>query len=286
MSPHLARKGQPISRGVGTQEAVSAGIDVSKAVVDVAVRPGDERRRLVRDEDGPRELASRLSALGHTRVVLEASGGLELPLVAALAATSLPVVVVNPRQVRDFARATRKLAKTDTLDAAVLAHFADAVRPALRPLRREETQALTDLVTRRHQLITMPVAEQNRRRAASAAARPQIEVHVDRLETEFRRVDDELRQTLQRSPHWRERDELLRSVPRVGAQLSPTLMAQLPELGGLDRRRIAALGGLTIRQLLSDAAMIAIPAIAVAQCLAKWLIDLVDSHWSRPGIQC
>ena len=164
MSPHLARKGRPGSSGAETQEAVFAGIDVSKAVVDVAVRPGDERWRLGCDEDVLRELASSLSAIDPVRILLEASGGLELPLVAALAATSLPVVVVNPRQVRDFARATGKLAKTDTLDAAVLAHFADAVRPALHPLRDAETQTLADLVACRHQPFTMPVAETHRRR--------------------------------------------------------------------------------------------------------------------------
>ena len=125
----------------------------------------------------------------------------------------------------------------------MLAHFADAVRPALRPLRDAETQALTDLVARRHQLIAVTVAEKNRRRTAGAGVRPRIEAHISWLEEEVRVVDDELRQTLQSSPHWRERDELLRSVPGVGEQLSLTLMAQLPELGSLDRRRIAGLVG-------------------------------------------
>lgn len=179
-------------------------------------------------------------ALRPTLILVEASGGLELPLAAALAGEALPVVAVDPRQVRDFARATGQLAKTDALDAAVLAHFADAVRSSLRPLRDAETQALTDLVARRHQLIAMLVAEKNRRGSASAAVLPRLEAHIAWLEDELRALDDELRQTLQRSPHWRERDELLRSVPGVGEQLSLTLMAHLPELGSLDRRQIAA----------------------------------------------
>ncbi|MYB21349.1 MAG: IS110 family transposase [Chloroflexi bacterium] len=225
------------------QALVFVGVDVSKASVDVALRPSNERWRLARDDEGTRDLVARLLALRPTLIVAEASGGLELPLVAALAAEALPVVVVNPRQVRDFARATGKLAKTDALDAAVLAHFADAVRPALRPLRDAETQALTDLMARRHQLIAMLVSEKNRRGVASAAVLPRLEAHISWLEDELRALDVELRQTLQRSPHWRERDELLRSVPGVGEQLSLTLLAHLPELGNLDRRQIAALVG-------------------------------------------
>jgi len=226
-----------------SQALVFVGLDVSKASVDVALRPSNERSRVARDDEGTRDLVARLQALRPTLIVAEASGGLELPLVAALAAAALPVVVVNPRQVRDFARATGKLAKTDALDAAVLAHFADAVRPALRPLHDAETQALTDLVARRHQLIAMLVSEKNRRGSASAAVLPRLEAHISWLEDELRASDDELRETLQRSPHWRERDELLRSVPGVGEQLSLTLMANLPELGSLDRRQIAALVG-------------------------------------------
>ena len=144
------------------QEAVYVGIDVAKAQVDVAVRPTDERWEVPRDEAGIRKLVSHLKALEPVMVLLEASGGLELPLVAALASASLSVVVVNPRQVRDFARATGTLAKTDALDAAVLAHFAEAVRPPVRPLRDAETQVLNSLVARRHQVTTMLVSEKNR----------------------------------------------------------------------------------------------------------------------------
>ena len=144
------------------QESTYVGIDVAKAQVDIAVRPTGQRWAISYDESGGRELVSRLKTLKPAMVLLEASGGLELPLVAALASAALPVVVVNPRQVRDFARATGTLAKTDALDAAVLAHFADSVRPTVRPLRDAETQVLNSLVTRRHQVVTMLVSEKNR----------------------------------------------------------------------------------------------------------------------------
>ena len=162
---------------------------------------------------------------------------------AALAADALPVVVVNPRQVRDFARATGKLAKTDALDAAVLAHFAEAVQPPVRPLRDAETQVLNSLAARRHQVMTMLVSEKNRlSSAATLAVRPRIEAHMAWLERELDDLDKSLRQTLRQSPVWREKDDLLRSVPGVGEQLSLTLLAYLPELGTLDRRQIAAPG--------------------------------------------
>ena len=177
-------------------------------------------------------------------MVLGASGGLELPLVAALAVEAMPVVVVNPRQVRDFARATGKLAKTDTLDAAVLAHFGEAVRPPVRPLRDSESQLLHSLVARRHQLVTMLVSEKNRLSAATTVAvRPSIESHIEWLERELNDLDADLRQTIRRSPVWREKDKLLRTVPGVGEQVSLTLLAYLPELGTLDHRQIAALVG-------------------------------------------
>ena len=187
---------------------------------------------------------SQMKRLEPAMVLVEASGGLELPLVAALALEELAVVVVNPRQVRDFARATGKLAKTDALDAAVLAHFAEAVRPPMRPLRDSETQVLNSQVARRHQLMTMLVSEKNRLGSATTAAvRQRIEVHIEWLERELNDLDEDLRQTLRRSPVWREKDDLLRTVPGVGEQLSLALLAYLPELGTLDRRQIAALVG-------------------------------------------
>ena len=153
------------------------------------------------------------------------------------------MVVVNPRQVRDFAKATGTLAKTDALDAGVLAHFADVVRPDVRPLKDAETQALNSLTARRRQVMTMLVSEKNRLRNAIGAVSPRIEAHIAWLEQELSDLDKGLRQTLRRSPVWREKDDLLRTVPGVGPQLSLTLLAHLPALGTLDRKQIAALVG-------------------------------------------
>ena len=226
------------------QESIFVGIDVAKAQLDVAVRPAADRWEVSHDDAGIGELVSQLKSLGPAMVLVEASGGLELPLVAALASEELPVVVVNPRQVRDFARATGKLAKTDALDAAVLAHFAEAVRPPVRPLRDAETQVLNSLVARRHQVMTMLVSEKNRLGSATTVTvRPRIEAHIGWLERELSDLDESLRRTLSQSPVWREKDNLLRTVPGVGEQVSLTLLTYLPELGTLDRRQIAALVG-------------------------------------------
>ena len=219
------------------------GIDVSKAHLDVAVRPAGKRWVLPYDETGIEGLVPQIVDLGPTLVLLEATGGLEMPLVAALAAAALPVVVVNPRQVRDFAKATGTLAKTDALDAGVLAHFADVIRPDVRPLKDAETQVLNSLTARRHQVMTMLVSERNRLGSAIRAVIPRIEAHIAWLEQELSDLDQGLRQTLRRSPVWREKDDLLRTVPGVGEQLSLTLLANLPELGTLNRREVAALVG-------------------------------------------
>ena len=229
-------------------EARFVGIDVSKAQLDVAVRPTGKRWVLPYDETGIEGLIPQIVDLEPALVLLEATGGLELPLVAALAAAALPVVVVNPRQVRDFAKATGTLAQTDTLDAGVLAHFADAVRPDVRPLQDAATQVLNSLTARRHQVMTMLVSEKNRLGTACGAVSPRavsprIEAHIAWLEQELSDLDKGLRQTLRRSPVWREQDDLLRTVPGVGPQLSLTLLALLPELGTLDRKQIAALVG-------------------------------------------
>ena len=208
------------------QESIYVGIDVSKAQVDVAVRPTGQRWVVSYDETGLGELVSQMEDLGPSLVLLEASGGLELPLVAALAAAALPVVVVNPRQVRDFARATGTLAKTDALDAAVLAHFADVICPSVRPLRDAEAQVLNSLTARRHQVMTMLVSEKNRLGTAISAVRPRIEAHIVWLEQELDDLDEGLRQTLRQSPVWREKDDLLRTVPGVER-------AALPHAAGL-----------------------------------------------------
>ena len=225
------------------QKEIYVGIDVSKARVDVAVRPANCGWMVSNDDAGIRLLVSRLKTLELHMVVMESSGGLELPLVAALAAEGLPVVVVNPRQVRDFARATGKLAKTDALDAMVLAHFGEAVKPAVRPLRDAETQALNSLAARRHQVVSMLVSERNRLSVTATAVRPRIEAHIEWLQGELDDLDKDLRQTIRQSPAWREKDDLLRSVPGVGPQVSLTLLAYLPELGTLNRKQIAALVG-------------------------------------------
>ena len=210
--------------------------------MDVAVRPTGKRWTLPYDQTGIEGLIPQIVDLEPALVLLEATGGLELPLVAALAAAALPVVVVNPRQVRDFAKATGTLAKTDTLDAGVLAHFADAVRPEVRPLKDAETQVLNSLTARRHQVMTMLVSEKNRLGTAIGAVSPRIEAHIAWLEQELNDLDKGLRQTLRRSPVWREKDDLLRTVPGVGEQISLTLLANLPELGTLSWQ-IAALVG-------------------------------------------
>ena len=225
------------------QQDTYVGIDVAKAQLDVAVRPTDDGWEAPHDEAGISKLVCQLKTLQPVMVLLEASGGLELTLVAALTGAALPVVVVNPRQVRDFARATGKLAKTDSLDAAVLAHFAEAIRPPMRPVRDAETQVLNSLTARRHQVMTMLVSEKNRLGTASVAVRPRIEAHIAWLERELDDLDEGLRQTLRQSPVWREKDDFLRTVPGVGEQLSLTLLAHLPELGTLDRRQVAALVG-------------------------------------------
>ena len=222
---------------------IYVGIDVAKARLDVAIRPSGDRREIPNGEAGIAELVKEMQQLNPAALVLEASGGLELPLVVALAAASLPVVVVNPRQARDFAKATGKLAKTDSLDAAVLAHFAEALRPTVRTLPDAETRLLNSLVARRQQVMAMLVAERNRLSSAVITVRPRIETHIAWLKQELDDLDQTLRRTLRQSPLWREKDDLLRSVPGVGDQTSATLLACLPELGALDRRQIAALMG-------------------------------------------
>ena len=227
-----------------TETSRYVGIDVSQQWLDLAIRPADgPAQRVDNDTAGIDALVSQLEALAPTRIVLEATGGLERPLVAELAAAGLPMVVVNPRQVRDFARATGRLAKTDALDAAVLAHFAEAVPLQLRPLPDAETQHLRELLARRRQLVAMLVAEGQRCRAATPTLRAGIEAHIAWLTQERERIEDELQASIQDSPHLRAQDQLLQSVPGVGPQISRILLAQLPELGHIDRRQVAALVG-------------------------------------------
>ena len=221
---------------------VCVGIDVSQSQLDVAVRPG-ACFSVTNDEPGWTTVVAQLRRLAPVRIVLEATGGLEVPLAGALAADGLPVVVVNPRQVRDFARATGQLAKTDALDAQILAHFAEVIRPQIRPLPDAQTQALAALATRRRQLIEMLTAEKNRLRQASPSIRKSLRTHMAWLQRERTHLDTELAQAIQDSPVWREKDDLLRSVPGVGPVLTTTVLANLPELGTLTNKQIAALVG-------------------------------------------
>jgi len=225
------------------QKSSFIGIDVAKARLDVAIRPTGQQWQVAYTEKGIQELVEQITELHPTLVLLEASGGLELPMVAALAVANLPVVVVNPRQVRDFARATGKLAKTDALDAQVLAHFAEAIRPLPRSLPDTETQSLTALVARRNQVMSMLVAEKNRLRTSRPPVSQRIQLHIDWLEQELDEIDRDLKEMLRNSPVWREKENLLRTVPGVGPQLAVSILAYLPELGTLNRKRIAALVG-------------------------------------------
>jgi transposase len=223
------------------------GIDVAKGELVVATRPAGERWTVENDERGVRTLVERLRGETTELVVLEATGGYELVCVAALAAASLPVVVVNPRQVRDFARATGQLAKTDRIDADILALFAERVRPDVRALPDAEAQDLDALLTRRRQLLEMLQAERNRLGQVFGRGKQRVKkslkTHIAFLERELRVADTDLGNMVRRSPAWRERDDLLQSVPGVGKVLSFTLLADLPELGRLSRREIAKLVG-------------------------------------------
>ena len=219
------------------------GIDVARDRLDLAVRPTGEPWQVANDPAGHAALVARLRARRPRVIVLEATGGLERPLLAALGGAGLPVVAVNPRQVRDFARARGTLAKTDALDAQVLAHFAAAVQPPVRPLPTAATQQLAALVTRRRQLLVMRVAEQNRRASAPPAIRADIDAHLAWLRQALTAVDADLHQAIQANPRWRAQEDLLRGVPGVGPVASVTLLAELPELGTLNRKQIAALVG-------------------------------------------
>jgi len=219
------------------------GIDVAKATLDIASLPDGESWTVTNDDDGIHELAPRLVALAPTLIVLEATGGFESAVAAALAKLGLPVVIVNPRQVRDFAKALGRLAKTDALDATILAEFGQKVRPAPRALPDEAAQLLDALLTRRRQLIEMLTAEKNRLGFARGPVQRDITQHIRWLEKRLADVDGELHDAVTASPLWQAKDDLLRSVPGVGRVTSVTLLAELPELGRLSRREIASLVG-------------------------------------------
>ena len=225
------------------REEVFVGIDVSKAQLDVSLRPGGAHISFSNDDAGILALLSRLKPLKPSLIVLEATGGYERQAAVSLAASGLPVVVVNPRHVRDFARSTGQLAKTDRIDAAILSLFAERVRPEPRPLADDTAQYIEALMSRRRQVMQMLVAEKNRLGTAEPLVRKSIGKHIEWLKNELKDVDRDLDETIKKSPVWRAKDKLLQSAPGVGDGLSRTLISELPELGRLSHKQISALVG-------------------------------------------
>ena len=226
-------------------ERIFVGIDVAKDRLDVPVRPGGEAFAVARDGEGLERLIERLKGLEPALVVIEATGGFEIAVAAALSGAHMPLAVVNPRQIRDFARATGRLAKSDTLDAAAIALFAERIRPEPRPVADAQARALAELVARRRQLVEMIVAEGNRRRQARAKRlQKRLDAHLAWLQKEISQVESDLDDAVRASPAWRANENLLTSAPGVGNTTARSLIAEVPELGTLDRRKIAALVGL------------------------------------------
>jgi transposase len=224
-------------------DSVVVGIDVSKEFLDVLLLPSESKKRVANDESGCAELLAWLVSETPSKIVLESTGGLEMLAAGILSAASLPVVVVNPRQVRDFAKACGMLAKTDTLDARIIARFAQAVKPEIRPLKDELSQTLSALVARRRQLVDMMAAEKNRQSSAPRATRKSIDLHIAWLEKQIGSVDDDISTFIQSSPVWKAKGEILTSVKGIGDVTASTILAALPELGSLPRQKIAALVG-------------------------------------------
>jgi transposase len=219
------------------------GIDVSKDRLDVAAHPEPSSWSAPNDEEGIEDLVNRLLDLRPVCIVLEATGGLEMPALIALAVAGLPAVAVNPRQTRNFAKAAGLLAKTDRIDALVLARFAEAMKPEIRPILDAPAQELRALTVRRRQVIEMLTAEKNRRSMAPKPMVKEIDKHIAWLEKSLSRIKDDLHKTIRNSPVWREKDDLLQSAKGIGPTTSAVLIAELPELGRLDRWEIAKLVG-------------------------------------------
>jgi transposase len=219
------------------------GIDVSKDTLDVCAYPTQDTFRVPNSPDGLGELIKRLKPIEPRLIVFEATGGYETLAVSSLAVAGLPVVVVNPRQIRDFAKSIGRLAKTDVIDAGVIARFASAVRPELRPLKDSPSQELTGLVTRRRQIVDMIVAETNRLNAATRRNRRDIQAHIRWLQKRQDQIDDEIKRNIKNSPLWRTTDQILQSASGVGPATSAMLISCVPELGQLNRKKIACLIG-------------------------------------------
>ena len=226
-----------------SEDLIFVGIDVSKSRLDVHIRPTDQLSSHVYDEDGLRDIVALLVKMPPALILLEATGSLESRLVALLGSRGFPVVVINPRQVRDFARATGELAKTDEIDARILSLFAERIRPEVRPLPDEAARDFEAQLSRRRQVVDMIVAERQRLGTARPNVRKQIGKHVEYLERHLENIDRDLDQTIEKSPIWRAKEKVLRSVKGVGPILSRTLLAELPELGTLNRKQIAKLVG-------------------------------------------
>ncbi len=226
-----------------TGEAVCVGVDVAKSTLDLAVSNSKEARQFENDHEGIKSAVRYIASLKPTIIILEATGHFEMPLAAALQSSRLPVVIVNPRQVRDFARATGVLAKTDRIDARILALFGLQIKPEVRLLPDQKVRDMEGLLSRRRQLIEMLTAEHNRVLQAEDGIRRGIKIHIKWLEKAIAAITDELDSQIRSSPSWREKDDLLKSVPGVGKVVSTTLLIELPELGQLNRRKIAALVG-------------------------------------------
>ena len=222
---------------------IFVGIDVSKGWLDVAVHEQKETYRFSNDEAGIASLVKALKKLKPKLIVLEPTGGFEMLVVAELSQAGLPVAVVNGKRIRDFAKATGQIAKTDKLDARVLAHFAAAIQPEVRPLRTEEEEQLTALLTRRRQILDMLTVEKNRRVTVRAKMRADLEAHIHWLSDNLKELDQEIEEFVKGSPCWKEKNTLLQSVPGVGPVTSATMLGMLPELGILNRQEIAALVG-------------------------------------------
>jgi len=223
---------------------IFVGIDVSKSNLDVAINPSGEILRLANDPTSIESVVKKLRPLSPERIVVESTGGIEKPLVAALAEAQLNVAMVNPRRVRDYARAMGRLAKTDRIDCMVLAAFAANVDTRLTPLKTDEQQLMSALLARRRQLVQMLIEEKNRLASSPTTLRKEIKAHIDYIEKRITRCDDDIDKLITNSELWRAKDELLQSVPGVGPVVSHTLLAGLPELGTIDRKKIGTLMGL------------------------------------------
>jgi transposase len=219
------------------------GVDVSKEQLDVNLLPSNETKQFSNDDAGINTLIKLLKRIDPALIVFESTGGFEMPTVSSLIENHLPVVVVNPRQVRDFAKATGRLAKTDSIDAATIARFARDIHPEVRPLKDEHTQLISALNARRRQIVDMLVAEKNRLYTAPKPNKKSIQKHIQWLERSLEDINKDIDKTIKKSPTWRENDKILQSFNGVGPVVSATLLCDLPELGTLNRKKIATLVG-------------------------------------------